>query len=262
MPAALDEVIGAIEDIAPLSLAYEWDNSGLLLRCGDKVSRVLIALDVTKEIALKAEQLGCDMILAHHPLMFEAKKRFDCRKTSDAVMMSLIRSGISLYAAHTSFDKAGGGTNDELAQKLGLENIEVITGSGEGLVRVGCFKIPLSKNELAEHVEHALGIDTLKISLSDIDMIEKAAVVGGSGGDFIEAAKKAGAHALITGEAKHHHFLEAQAQGVLLIEAGHFNTERCFVEKAFMSLQLRLDELQLNVDLFKADNVQSPYKYI
>jgi len=260
MPAALDKVVGAIEDIAPLSLAYEWDNSGLLLRCGDNVSRVLVALDVTMKVAQKAEELNCDMILAHHPLMFEAKKRFDCRKTSDAVMMRLIRSGISLYAAHTSFDRADGGINDELAQKLGLENIEVI--GEEGLVRVGRFKARLNKNEFAQRIKLALGIDAMKMSLTDTEAIEKAAVVGGSGGDFIEAAKNAGAQALITGEAKHHHFLDAQALGLLLIEAGHFSTERCFVDKAFMSLQSRLDELQLNVDLFKADSVQSPYKYI
>lgn len=259
MPAALDEIVGAIEDIAPLSLAYEWDNSGLLLRCGEDVSRVLVALDVTMEVAQKAEELNCDMILAHHPLMFEAKKRFDCRKTSDAVMMRLIKSGISLYAAHTSFDRADGGINDELAQKLGLEDIEVIA---DDLVRVGRFKAPLDKNELAERIKLALGIDTLKMSLSEIETIEKAAVVGGSGGEFIEAAKNAGAEALITGEAKHHHFIDAQAQGVLLIEAGHFSTERCFVDKAFISLQSRIDELQLNVGLFKADSVQSPYEYI
>jgi dinuclear metal center YbgI/SA1388 family protein len=262
MPAALNDVVKAIEDIAPLSLAYEWDNSGLLLRCGDNVNRVLIALDVTDGVAREAEEKRCNMILSHHPPLFEAKKRFDCRNTADAVMMRLIRAGINLYSAHTTFDRTEGGINDALAQRLGLENVEVLTGSGEGLVRTGFLKKPLSAINLADCVKDALGVETLKISQTDIDLIEKIAVVGGSGGNFITVAKMAGAQALITGEAKHHHFLDAQAQRVLLIEAGHFDTERCFVEEVFMSLQSRLNELQLSVDLYKTNSGQSPYKYI
>lgn len=262
MSAAMNDIVKAIETIAPPELAYEWDNTGLLLRCGDDVNRVLITLDVTDAVVGEAENRRCDMILSHHPLLFEAVKRFDCRRTKDAVLIRLIRSGISLYSAHTSFDRASGGINDALAERLGLGGVEVLPGFGEGLVRTGRFEKPLDIEEVTNRVKRALGIAALKVSQTDIAAIERVAVVGGSGGDFIAAAKKAGAQALITGEAKHHHFLDAQAQGVLLVEAGHFDTERCFVEQVFMSLQSRLDELQLNVELLKANSVQSPYKYI
>jgi dinuclear metal center YbgI/SA1388 family protein len=262
MPAALDDFVRAVETIAPLSLAYEWDNSGLLLRCSDRISSVLITLDVTDTAVSEAAAKGCDMILSHHPLMFDAVKRLDCHRTTDAVMMRLIRYGISVYSAHTSFDRAVGGINDAFADKLGLKNVEILPGLGEDLVRTGYLEKPLAVKELAEHVKRSLGIDAVKVSQTDIEAAGKVAIVGGSGGDFIKAAKDAGAQALITGEAKHHHFLNAQAQGVLLVEAGHFDTERCFVEQAFMSLQSQLNELQLNLEMYKANSVRSPYKYI
>lgn len=262
MAVSMDDFISAVESIAPPEMAYGWDNSGPLLRLNEEVKRVLVTLDVTDEIVSEAEEQRCDMILAHHPLIFEAVKRLDCRRTADGLLVRLIKSGISLYAAHTSFDRAEGGMNDTLAGKLGLRDVEILTGDGEGLARVGRFEKALCVNELAQRVKNALNISALKVSQTDINAIEKAAVVGGSGGGFIEAAKNAGAQALITGEAKHNHFLDAQAQGVLLIEAGHFDTECCFTLQVFMSLQSRLNELQLNVELCKARGEKPPYKYI
>jgi dinuclear metal center YbgI/SA1388 family protein len=261
MPAALNDIVNAIENIAPLCLAYDWDNSGLLLRCSDEVKRILVTLDVTDATAREVEEKKCDMILSHHPLIFDAIKRFDFRKTTDAVLIRLIKSGISLYSAHTSFDRASGGINDSLAKILSLKDVEILPG-GEELVRIGNLEKPLDANSLIGRVKQALGVNTIKASITEIGAIERVAVVGGSGGSFIEEAKKAGAQTLITGEAKHHHFIDAQSQSILLIEAGHFDTERCFVDEVFMSLQSRLNELQLSVELFKADSVQSPYKYI
>jgi putative NIF3 family GTP cyclohydrolase 1 type 2 len=96
MPAALNDIVNAIENIAPLCLAYDWDNSGLLLRCSDEVKRILVTLDVTDATAREVEEKKCDMILSHHPLIYDAIKRFDFRKTTDAVLIRLIKSGISL----------------------------------------------------------------------------------------------------------------------------------------------------------------------
>jgi dinuclear metal center YbgI/SA1388 family protein len=262
MPAVLNDIVNVIEQIAPLSLAYEWDNSGLLLRCSDEVNRILIALDVTEAVAREAEEKQCDMILSHHPLIFEAVKQLDYHRTTDAVLMRLVKAGISLYSAHTSFDRANGGINDSLAGMLGLSGIEVLPGSGEDIVRTGYLEKPCCSKELVNRVKHALGINAVKASKTEIQSINKIAVVGGSGGDFVEAAKQAGAQALVTGEAKHHHFIDAQFLGMLLIEAGHFETERCFTRQVFMSLHSRLNELQLSVELIKADSVQSPYEYI
>jgi putative NIF3 family GTP cyclohydrolase 1 type 2 len=119
----------------------------------------------------------------------------------------------------------------------------------------------MSLAAFADHVKSTLGIKYLKTSRAVCDSISRVAVVPGSGGSFLQAAKAAGADALVTGEAKHHHFLEAAALGVLLAEAGHYDTERWFTDRVFMSLQARVNEVQLDLGLKKAAIENSPYVY-
>lgn len=261
MSVAMDEFVRIVEDIAPSELAYDWDNSGLLLRCGDTVGNVLIALDATSAVAEEAKRKGCDMILVHHPLIFSPVKSLSCHKPQDAVLMKLIRSGISLYAAHTAFDRADGGINDVLAANLGLGNVKTIQGTGESLMRVGELPQTLERNAFLSHVKAALGVESVRVSRTACERISRVAVVGGSGGDFAAAAKEQGAQALVTGEAKHHHFIEAAAYGILLIEAGHYHTEYAFVDAIYMSLQSRLNEVQLDLGLKKAENDKAPYVF-
>lgn len=259
MSVSIDGFVRLIESVAPPELAEDWDNTGLLLRCGESVSRVLIALDVTDAVAQEAVESGCDMILAHHPLLFEPARAFDHRLAKHSVLMRLIRSGISLYAAHTSFDKAQGGINDALSAALGLSDVTV---AQDGLMRIGRLPKPCDKEAFLRQVRDALGGGALRVSHTPEEMIEAVAVVGGSGGDFVTAAKAAGAQALVTGEAKHHHFIEAAAHGILLIEAGHFETECLFSSQIFMSLQARLNEVQLGLALMKSKCEMVPYAVI
>lgn len=261
MSVDIDEFVRIVERVAPRELAYPWDNSGLLLRCGDTVSRVLIALDATPAVAKEAKDKNCDMLLVHHPLLFSPLKSLSFDNAADAVLMTLIRSNISLYAAHTTFDRAQGGIGDALAQRLGLCDVMTVPDAGEMLMRVGELEQTLNKSELVTHVKQVLAVEAVKVSAGDFDGIKHVAVVGGSGGDFVAAAKSAGAQVLVTGEAKHHHFIEAAAAGLLLIEAGHFHTECAFAERIDMSLQSLINEVQLDLGLIKAENDKAPYVF-
>ncbi len=262
MPVTMDEFVRLVEKTAPPELACGWDNSGLLLRCGETVNRVLIALDATMAVADEAIERGFDMILEHHPTLFSSVKALDHRKPVDAVVMKLVRNGISLYAAHTTFDKAAGGINDMLAKKLGLTDVRIALGPDDGLMRVGELEQPMDKGMFLAHVKRALDADAIHASDCQVGQVRTVAVLGGSGGDFVAAAKAAAADALVTGEAKHHHFIEAAAYGVLLIEAGHFATEHGFVDEIFMSLQSGLNEVQLHLDLKKAEYEKAPYEIV
>ncbi len=262
MPVTMDEFVQVVETIAPMKLACEWDNSGLLLRCGETVSRVLIALDATMAVANEAVSGGFDMILAHHPTLFSAVKALDHRRQTDAVIMSLIRSGISLYAAHTTFDKTAGGINDMLAKKLALTDVATAAGPEDGLMRVGNLDEAMEKDAFLRRVKQALAVDGLRVSNWPHGTVTTVAVLGGSGGDFVSAAKEAGADVLVTGEAKHHHFLEAEACGLLLVDAGHYATEQGFVSEIFMSLQSCLNEVQLHLGFEKAKCEKAPYLFV
>lgn len=262
MPVSVDEFVRLVETAAPRELAYDWDNSGLLLRCGDTVSKVLVALDATMAVAEEARQKGYDMLLVHHPLIFSPLKALNDEAGADAVLMALIRAGISLYAAHTPFDRAAGGIGDALAQTLGLERVRTADGAGESLMRVGELKEAMPPDAFVAHVKAALCTGAVRLSaMKPARSISCVAVVGGSGGDFVAAANQEGAQALVTGEAKHHHFIEAAARGLLLVEAGHYQTECAFAGRITMSLQARLNEVQCDLGLEKAENDKAPYAF-
>ncbi len=262
MAVAIEDVVAMIEALAPKELAFEWDNTGLAVRCSDTVSTLLIALDATNEVIDEAVEIGADMILSHHPLLMPPIESLSAKKYVESLVMRLVKNGISLYCAHTSYDKAAGGINDILAAKLRLKDVTVVGGDGEDLMRVGKMSVPCIASELFDYVKQALGVSRLKVSDVSVGQIRKVAVVGGSGGDLVQAAKNAGAQALITGEAKHSHHLVAKGIGVMLIEAGHFETEQFFVEEIFCGLQARANEVQLHLGLKKAKSVGAPYKII
>jgi dinuclear metal center YbgI/SA1388 family protein len=256
MAVTIEQFTGLVEEIAPRGLACDWDNTGLLLRCGDSVSKVLVCLDATDAVAEEAISGGCDMVLSHHPLIFRPVQSLDYAQPMQGVVMKLVKNGISLYSAHTSFDIADGGMNDVLAAQLGLK--AVLPVGEEGIIRVGSLPQPCTGAELIHRVKAALGIAHVRATRDFKGAISRVAVVGGSGGEYAAEAMKAGAQALVTGEAKHHEMIEAQALGVLLIEAGHFETERCFVDTIFDRLQSRANALQYHLGLKRAECMQAP----
>lgn len=132
MSVSVKQLISAIEDLAPPQLAEEWDNVGLLVGSySNKVSRVLLALDVTEEAVEAAVARGCNLIIAHHPVVFRPLKALRTDLPQGRVLEKLIRAGISVYAAHTNWDKCQSGTSRRLAELLGLRNISVLKPMGK-----------------------------------------------------------------------------------------------------------------------------------
>lgn len=256
MSVNIDDFVKAVESVAPPELAETWDNTGLILRLGDTVSKALIALDVTCDVVEEAIEENCDIVLVHHPLFFQPVRYLDFRKPDHDVAMRLIKAGISLYAAHTSFDAAKAGINDSLSKIIGLNNI-----TGEGFFRIGDLNRVYKKEEFLLHIKRALNTNTLCVSNTQCEKIQRVAVAGGSGGSFVLDAQQAGAEALVTGEAKHSHFIEASAIGILLVAAGHYQTECMFAERIFISLQARLDEVQLCLALKRSERCEAPYMF-
>lgn len=258
MSVSIEDFVRTVEMVAPAELAEPWDNSGLLLRMRDTVSKVLIALDATDDTVQEAQEKGCDMMLVHHPLIFEPIKALDCHNAQNAVLMRLMREGISLYAAHITYDKAEDGLNDALAERIGLDDVTVYH---DNLMRIGNLTSPQTQNDFLASVKQALKADALCISRVEDEVISRVAVVSGSGGEFSATAKRAGAQALVTGEAKHNHFIEASQSGMLLIAAGHYETECLFAEQIFIGLQARLNEVQLDLAFEKSMREYAPYMY-
>ncbi len=240
------EILDKLEQLSPSSFAMDWDNSGFLV--GDKdapVSRVLIAVDATKEVIEEAIQKRADLILTHHPMIFKSIKNV----TSDTVLgekiLLLAKHGIGLVCMHTNFDVMG--MADAVADELALRKRDVLEVtyeddiSKEGLGRVGLLPREMSLKELAEYVK-------LKFHLANVIMygegdriVEKIAICGGSGKSMIPHALNNNCQVLVTGDLDYHSCLDAMQDGLALIDAGHFGIEKIFIPymKDFFEKELK-----------------------
>ncbi len=149
----LSTVIAGLERVAPLAYQENYDNAGLY--CGDlstSVHRILTTLDITEEVIDEAIKLECQLIVAHHPILFKPIKRLVGQSYVERCLLKAVRHNVALYAAHTNLDNSHGGVNFKLAQKLGLRNVQVLEPMRESLSKLVVF-VPL---ESTEHVLDAL----------------------------------------------------------------------------------------------------------
>lgn len=239
-----------IDRIAPYDTQEEWDNSGHLI--GDfrkEVKRVVMALDVTHEVADFAKEVEADLVLSHHPLIFSGIKAIK----SDSVPYKLVNNGIAHICCHTNFDKAVGGINDSLAEILGLNDCRK---AENGFTVVGTLECEMSIDDFAQYVADKL--DCAGIRYTDTEKtIKSVAVCGGAGDDeFIEDAMTV-ADCFLTGDLKYHQMLDAQQMGMCVISAGHFETENA----PFLSLKDKLEGVFCDVEFIVAPQ-ENPIKTI
>ena len=127
MMLKVNEVVKLIEEIAKPKYAYDWDNCGLLVGDGQQeINKILITLDVTKEVVEEAIEQKCGMIISHHPLIFRAVKSITADSYVGEIVSLLYKNDISLYCAHTTLDICFGGVNDALCQVLEIQNANLI----------------------------------------------------------------------------------------------------------------------------------------
>lgn len=244
----------AMDQIAPLETQMDWDNSGLLVGDpGQAVTKILVALDATIPVIREAEALGAELIVTHHPIIFHPVKRF----LAGEPPYEAASRGIAVYSAHTCYDMAAGGVNDVLAAALGLRDCVPLweehpgQEGGRRFGLAGDLPCAMSREELSGWVEEALGQRpgfVRHLPEAGPEVIRRVAVCGGAGADSIEEARALGCEAYITGDVRHHEYLEAARLGLLLMDAGHFATENI----AMPPLRDRLAEALPGVEVLLA----------
>ncbi len=213
---------------APLEAKMEGDNPGLLVgRPAAKVTKVLVALDVTPETVLEAEAFGAELIVTHHPVIYRPLRAAVTGDVTGERVLMLAERGIAAICMHTNLDRAEGGVGTALCSALGLrpvgENYPVI-GDSDGFVRLGTLAAETALRDFAAEVRRRLHANGVRYADADRP-VKVVACGGGSCGDYAAAAKAAGADTLVTGEASYHDMRDALLLGVNLIAAGHFPTE-------------------------------------
>jgi dinuclear metal center YbgI/SA1388 family protein len=225
-----------LEEFAPPRLAEEWDNVGLLV--GDSrrnVQRVMTCLTVTPESVAEAVAEKADLIVTHHPLPFRPVRRLTTDTPEGRLLLELIAAGIAVYSPHTAFDSARSGINQRFAEGLALNDIgPLVSDEADAALGTGRFGFPDNTATLASiaaRVKDFLSLSGVHVVGNPQMPVRAVAVACGSGGELMDAARRAGCDCFVTGETRFHTFLEAEATGVGLILAGHFASERFAVER-------------------------------
>ena len=249
------EVIEILGKLAPESCACDWDNPGLLAGRSDKeVKKIYIALDATDQVVDAAIKAGADMLLTHHPLIFKAIKKVNDQNFITRRLVKLIQADISYYAMHTNYDTRG--MADLTARLLNLQECTVLeeVKDGEGIGRVGVLPEKMTLRECAELVKRAYDIPNVKIFGNLDQKVHLAALCPGAGKSTMHNALQFGCDVYITGDIDHHTGIDAVAEGLCIIDAGHYGTEYIFMEDMRERLKKAFPELR-----FTCAKVKSPY---
>lgn len=235
------DILGALEEFAPLALQDGYDNAGLQIGLAEdaEATGALLCLDVTEDVVDEAVLRGCNLIVSHHPLLFRPLKSITFDDYVGRTIVKAIQHGIAVYAAHTNLDSAQGGVNFKIAEKLGLvapqwlspkeaylRGMAYVT-AGEGIIAT--LPTSLSEREFMERVKEVFGLKSLRVNYAQKKTISRVALCGGSGASLIPKAIEKGADAFITGEIGYHRFFGYE-KDILLLEIGHYESEQYTLE--------------------------------
>ncbi len=265
----VNDILELLLTWAPRRLAWERDNVGLLLGSGSaEVHRILVCLDVTPETVLEARERGADLIVAHHPLIFHPLKHIRTDDVSGRMLADLLAAGISVIAMHTNADATERGLNDALASQLGLVDVHPLerpradTLPGTGLGAVGRLATAMQADVFLRHVRSSLAAEGLRHTpVAPGRMIETVAVCGGSGSGLIADACVAGADAFVTADLTYHAFQDYR-HALLLVDAGHYETEQVFVARCADVLEEALVENKRKIDILRTDQSVNPVRFL
>lgn len=229
-----NDIIEVFEEWVPKELIDSWDNTGFQVGNPDtEIRKILIALDLDDEVLDKAIDDDFQMIITHHPIIFKPLTNLTTTSYLGSVIIRAIKNDIVVYNAHSNLDLVEGGVNDRLAEVLGLRNLSPLSTivkedypvNNSGYGRVGYIDSTKFTNYL-DIIKSNLDATHLVVYGDTKNSIEKVAVCGGSGSDFILDAYKHGVDVYITGDIKYHDAQFGQQLGLTIIDAGHFNTEK------------------------------------
>ena len=251
MPTVAD-ILAFVETLAPRYMKEDWDNVGL--NCGHMdrpVKKILVALDPFTQVCQEAKEVGADLLVTHHALLWKPDFITDA-DTQGRNTLFLIENGIAHINAHTNLDCAPGGVNDELARKLALVNVRVIRPQGVdehgaewGLLRMGDVpEQPL--DAFLNRVKTLLGNEGLRY-VDGGKPVRKVAVGGGSCAGGMREVVAAGCDTFVTADIKYNQFWDARDLGLNLIDAGHFHTENPVVAVLAKKIAAAFPEVEVKI---------------
>ncbi len=226
------ELTNYLEEIAPLYLQENYDNTGLIIGEEDEEIRaVLTTLDATEEVVEEAMQLDCNLILAHHPIVFHGLKKVNRQHYIGRAIIKAIKNNIAIYAAHTNLDNVlVDGVNQKIADRIGLVQAVILAPKDPQVPNIGSGligKLPqaMVADDFFDHLKRQLELSVIKYTTPPTGTMQNVALCGGSGSFLLPRAIGAGADVFISADFKYHEYFEANDK-ICVIDVGHYESEK------------------------------------
>jgi dinuclear metal center YbgI/SA1388 family protein len=232
----IEDITQYLEQVAPLHYQESYDNAGLLVgRHDTEIKGVLVSLDTTAAVVDEAIERGCNLIVAHHPIIFGGLKKLNGYHYVERAVIKAIKHDVAIYAIHTNLDNVlSNGVNEKIGLKLGLENLQILKPKtkiednvGSGVV--GTLARPLEFHAFLRMLIRDMVLPGLKYTDVAHEVVQKVALCGGSGRFLLEDAIAVGAQVFISADFKYHEYFEANGQ-ITIIDIGHYESEKFTVE--------------------------------
>lgn len=221
----IKDIIKFLEDRFPLSLQEDWDNSGLQIgNIKNDLTNIMISLDLDEQTIQKAKEKSCNLIINHHPFLFSSIKSIDLNEEKGKIIKDLIENDITVFAMHTNLDIGKGGVNDNLAKLLELRDISNLDTNNENpMARFG-YTDEITAYDFSKFVKEKLNCKGLILYGDKDKKIEKVALCGGAGSDFINDAIQKGCDLIVTSDVKYHEAVD-NCKKINIVDPGHFASE-------------------------------------
>lgn len=270
----LGQLMLAVEELWPESLAEEWDEVGLVAgHPSAEITRVMFAVDPTLEVIDEAIEWGAELLITHHPLLLKGVTSVAANTPKGKAVHRLIESGTALLTVHTNGDSAVGGVSDVLADALGLQDVAPLTRAAnglpeEGIGRVGDLAEAMTLGDFAARVYGILPsvAGGVRVSGDKDGLVRRIAVCGGAGDSLFDKVRASGADLYVTADLRHHAASEAREAAVndrpYLIDVSHFASEWLWLPAAADALGNVLADQGLDVDIRVSSTNSDPWDFI
>jgi dinuclear metal center YbgI/SA1388 family protein len=247
----ISDITSVLEAIAPPHLQESYDNAGLIVGRPDMaVTGILFCLDSTEVVVEEAVRKGCNLIVAHHPIVFRGLKRFNEANYVERTIALAIRREVAIYAIHTNLDNVlRQGVNSAIAERLGLTDTRILAPRpdapeiGAGLL--GQLPEPMPEMDFLQHVKDRMKAGVVRYTALRNRPVQRVAVCGGSGSFLLGQARRAGADVLVTADFKYHEFFDAEGE-IVVADIGHYESEQFTIQLLFDIIQKKFSTFALS----------------
>jgi len=254
----IKEITRFLEDYASLQYQESYDNCGLIVGNENiEVKGTLITLDCTEEVIDEAIAEDCNLIIAHHPIIFNGLKKLNGSNYIERTVIKAIKNDLSIYAIHTNLDNVHNGVSAKIAERLGLENCKVLSHKSDlnqlvGLGIIGELKESIKTSKFLIDIKTNMQTNCIRHTSLVKEDVKRVAVCGGSGSVLLKNAKAVDADIFISADFKYHDFFDAE-NDIVIADIGHYESEQFtkdliydLLVKNFTKFAVRLSKVNTN----------------